>query len=530
VIGTILDGKYRITRQLGAGAMGSVYEAEHTATGRRVAVKVISSADLAKDQKTVDRFKREARAAGAIDTQHITQVTDAGMDRELGFPFLVMELLAGEDLQHLLKRVGPVAPDLVLRIVAQACLGLQKAHEAQVVHRDIKPANIFLARRDAGEVIIKILDFGIAKMKMDQSGDPEANGLTQTGSMLGSPLYMSPEQARGMKDIDHRADIWSLGVVFYQALCGRTPYQHATALGELIIAICSEFPPQVQDFAPWVPPEIAAIVHRAIRQNREERYQSADEMFAAMRPLLTHGWSISQDVLVPLQDSTKQLVAPRFSLTNVLAAAQTVPPPPPAHIPQIGGMTTGPVTQSQPSIPPPATPSRAPVWIGIGGLLVAAVVGTYAFLQSRAPTPPLPPVQATVAPIPAPTVPAPVATPTEAPRPVIPVDLSIRRVKVVVLPVDVAIEVDGKRAVLRNSYLEIEGTLGSTHRVRLSKGKNEAVIDVAVTDSGPAPPKIELTSGGVKGMGVDAGTAATPPRPPPTRPDINPDPGEFEKK
>ena len=196
---------------------------------------------LAQDPGLVSRFQREARAAGAIDTKHITQVLDTGIDRDSELPFMVMEFLSGQDLQQFLKKSGPIAPDLALRIVAQSCLGLQKAHEAGVVHRDIKPANLFLARSD-GEVIVKILDFGIAKVQMDQAQETESAGLTRTGNMLGSPLSMSPEQARGSKNIDHRADLWSLGAALYQALSGRTPYQHITALGELIIAICSDPP------------------------------------------------------------------------------------------------------------------------------------------------------------------------------------------------------------------------------------------------------------------------------------------------
>src|SRR5262245_5329880 len=222
VDGALVDKKYQVTKLLGAGAMGAVYEAEHTGTGRRVALKVIMG-QLAKDAVLVARSHRAARAAGQIETQHITQVLDTGFDKESELPFMVMEYLEGEDVQHLLKRTGPVHPDIALRIVAQACLGLQKAHDKNVVHRDIKPANLFLAKRDAGEVIIKLLDFGIAKIKMDQSQETESAGLTKTGNMLGSPLYMSPEQARGAKGIDHRTDIWSLGVVLYQALCGKTP-------------------------------------------------------------------------------------------------------------------------------------------------------------------------------------------------------------------------------------------------------------------------------------------------------------------
>src|SRR5690349_16972226 len=187
--GALVDRKYQVQKLLGAGAMGAVYEAEHTGTGRRVALKVIMG-QFAKDEGLVARFHREARAAGSIETQHITQVLDTGFDKESELPFMVMEFLEGEDVQHLLKRTGPIHPDIALRIVAQACLGLQKAHDKNVVHRDIKPANLFLAKRDAGEIIIKLLDFGIAKTKMDQSQETESAGLTKTGNMLGSPLYM----------------------------------------------------------------------------------------------------------------------------------------------------------------------------------------------------------------------------------------------------------------------------------------------------------------------------------------------------
>ena len=276
MIGTTIDGKYRIVRALGAGAMGAVYEAEHTGTGGRVALKVITG-DLARNRDVVDRFQREARAAGRIDTQYITKVYDTGVDRETGLPFLAMELLSGQDLLDLIKRTGPVAPDLALRIIAQACIGLQKAHDAQVVHRDIKPANMFLARREEGEIIVKLLDFGIAKVRMEQAQETESAGLTKTGSMLGSPLYMSPEQALGAKDIDHRADLWSLGVALYQALAGRTPFDHITSLGALIVEITSGHLPPVQEVAPWVPTQVAAIVHGALRRSRNDRFQSADK-------------------------------------------------------------------------------------------------------------------------------------------------------------------------------------------------------------------------------------------------------------
>ena len=203
-LGATYADKYRIVRVLGEGAMGAVYEAQHVDTGRRLAVKVIHR-ELINDA-ILTRFEREARAAGAIETQHIAEVIDAGKDAASGTPYLVMEYLEGEDLQHLLERLGPLPPDLALRIAAQACLGLAKAHEVSVVHRDIKPGNIFLARREEGEIVVKIVDFGIAKIKAAQLGQGEGTGLTRTGTIVGTPLYMSPEQARGVRDLDARTD------------------------------------------------------------------------------------------------------------------------------------------------------------------------------------------------------------------------------------------------------------------------------------------------------------------------------------
>jgi cytochrome c peroxidase len=311
MIGETLDDKYRIVRILGQGGMGAVYEAIHTGMGRRVAVKVITQAEALRES-TVARFEREARAAGSIDSEQIVQVLDVGKDARSGLPYLVMELLAGEDAEQLVTRVGPLLPDLALRIVAQACLGIQKAHGASVMHRDLKPANLFLARRDEGGRTVKILDFGLAKIKME---DGLANGgLTQTSALIGSPLFMSPEQARGLKDIDFRTDVWSLGVVLYKLLTGRTPFEHVDALGELILAICSVPVEPVQAFAPWVAPEVAAIVHGALRIPREDRFQSAEEMLDAIRPLLPGGFAIHDAMLVPQSDVDRAAVAPRLAV------------------------------------------------------------------------------------------------------------------------------------------------------------------------------------------------------------------------
>ena len=518
MIGETLNDKYEIVRRLGVGGMGAVYEALRTDTRERVAVKVISTGDLARDKALVARFQREARAAGAIETRHIVRLLDTGTDAGQDRPFMVMEYLAGEDLGQLFQRVGLLPPALAIRIGAQVCAGLEKAHEAHIVHRDVKPANIFLARGEDGSVTVKILDFGIAKIKMDQAQGADAAGLTRTGSMLGSPLYMSPEQARGSKGIDHRADIWSLGVVLYQALTGRTPHHDIDAIGELIIAICSEAARPVQDLAPWVPPELAEIVHRALRFEPGERFQTAGEMRAALA-LHVDGTEIDLGMLVGVSPETRAEVAPRAKLVTTgggpaplsssrpaaaaatndadLAMAQTdiapaeqLPsrpsPGPPAASREAPATTRRPVR---------AAPLQRPFAIG-GAVVVAAALGFGAYALLAVPPPPTQaPASAAPAASTAPaatTVPA-AATASEAaaasaaaaaPKP--------RNVKLVIVPSNASVEVDGVRVKAVDSVVEITGPIESKHRVRLSKDGAESVTEVTITDSGAAPPKVEL--------------------------------------
>jgi serine/threonine protein kinase len=275
-----IDGKYEILSELGRGGMGVVYEARHTGTHRRVAVKEIVGEVI--DDKLLARFEREARATGAIETQHIPPVLDVGKDPTTKHPYLVMELLDGEDLQDRLVRSGPLREELALRVIAQACAGLARAHAAGVVHRDIKPANLFLAKRD-DEVVVKVLDFGVARVKTPLAIDRKT--LTVTGAMLGTPLYMSPEQVVGAKDLDHRADLWSLGVVLYELLVGQTPFEEVETLGALLVAICSHKPRPIGE-ATRVSPGTEAVVARALEPDVARRYQRADEMLADLRKLV----------------------------------------------------------------------------------------------------------------------------------------------------------------------------------------------------------------------------------------------------
>jgi serine/threonine protein kinase len=288
----IIGGKYEILRELGRGGMGIVYEARHTGTGRKVAVKEIVG-DALKEPNLVERFQREARATGAIDTRHIAPVLDTGSEP----PFLVMELLHGEDLQELIVRSIALPEPLALKIVAQACAGLARAHEAGVVHRDVKPANLFLARRD-GEIVVKVLDFGVARVKEGLAA-LDNRALTVTGVMLGTPLYMAPEQVMGAKDLDHRADLWSLGVVLYEALAGMTPYEEIETLGALLVAICGKPARPLREAAPEVSAEAASIVERALVIDRDKRYASADAMLADLRRVAGGSIAIDESMIPP---------------------------------------------------------------------------------------------------------------------------------------------------------------------------------------------------------------------------------------
>ncbi|HEX7668894.1 MAG TPA: protein kinase [Polyangiaceae bacterium] len=324
MIGRVVGSRYCILRQLGEGGMGIVYEAADNRTGLRVALKVLINRGLVTDREARMRFEREARAARAIDTRHIVRVLDAGADVELGQPFLVMELMSGADLEQLVQQLAPLPPDLMLRIAAQACVGLASAHAAGIIHRDVKPANLYLSRQDNGAVVVKIADFGIAKLSIHHLGVSQDHALTQAGGLLGSPLFMSPEQARGQKNIDHRTDLWSLGAVMYQGLAGRAPHHGIESVGQLLITICSEPAEHIQDVAPWIAPEIAAIVHRALAIEADQRFSSAVEMLDALAPLLPGGFALNEWMLAPLPFEARAGIAPRFSPL----AATAVPPSP----------------------------------------------------------------------------------------------------------------------------------------------------------------------------------------------------------
>jgi serine/threonine protein kinase len=273
LVGATVAGKYRIRRVVGAGSMGVVCEAEHLEIGKRLALKLIE-ASLVGASEIETRFRREARAASLVESQHIVQVFDVGSDDRLGL-YLVMELLTGEDLASRLARERRIAPGAAVRIALQAARGLARAHDAGVIHRDLKPANIFLCARDDEEPLVKILDFGISKVVAGARAEPRL-AVTRAGTVVGTPQYMSPEQARGGA-IDRRTDVWALGLVLYEMVAGRPAYPEMLSYEEFIIHLVSNAPAPLRRVAPWVPTALADVVHQALAHELEARIASCHE-------------------------------------------------------------------------------------------------------------------------------------------------------------------------------------------------------------------------------------------------------------
>ena len=269
--GAMIAEKYRVERMIARGACGTVYEGEHQELGKRVAIKLIAE-DLARSEEVAVRFRQEARAAALVRSDHIVQVFDVGTDERFGL-YMVMELLAGEDLEMRLRRVKQLEIELAVDIATQAARGLAKAHAAGVVHRDLKPANVFLSTRDDGTMLVKLVDFGISKLLRD---DRRRGGGAQTrsGTAVGTPQYMSPEQAQGLA-VDHRTDVWALGAVLFEMLAGRPAYQEHEAYEQTIIAIVRDDTPKLGEVAPWVPKALSDVVAGALEHDVEKRISDA---------------------------------------------------------------------------------------------------------------------------------------------------------------------------------------------------------------------------------------------------------------
>jgi serine/threonine-protein kinase len=276
--GDVLGGKYRVVRTLGAGGIGVVVEAVHTQLERQVAIKFLLP-EANSNPQIVARFTREARASARLKGEHVTQVLDVGA-MEDGSPYMVMEHLAGTDLGQLLSECGRLSVADAVDYVLQAIEALAEAHAAHIVHRDLKPANLFLTRTADGEPLVKVLDFGISKA-LDPDKSESGLSLTQSATMIGTPLYMSPEQMRDARHVDVRTDIWALGAILYELIAGRPPFL-ASSLAELCVKVMQDDPAPLSRVRPDVPQDLAAIIDRCLCKQRTGRYADVGELAAAL--------------------------------------------------------------------------------------------------------------------------------------------------------------------------------------------------------------------------------------------------------
>ncbi|HEX5102143.1 MAG TPA: protein kinase [Polyangiaceae bacterium] len=274
-IGEIVGGKYRVVRFLAAGGMGVVFEAQHTVVKRRFAVKFLRP-ELAEKRESLARFQREAQAAGALESEHLAAAVDFGIAAD-GSPFIVMEYLSGESVEALLAREGQLPVERATDLVLQACRGIQAAHAAGIVHRDLKPQNLYLCRREDRTDLLKVLDFGIAKLEAaDQN-----SAATLTGTLLGTPAYMAPEQARGDKTIDHRADIYALGAIAYELLSGEKPHP-GDSHNAVLHHIATQPAVPLDSVAKGVPKALSEAISRALESDPSARFPSADAFAQAL--------------------------------------------------------------------------------------------------------------------------------------------------------------------------------------------------------------------------------------------------------
>jgi eukaryotic-like serine/threonine-protein kinase len=267
-VGTVVAGKYHLDRRLGAGAMGTVWACTHLGLGERVAVKFVSS-KLALSAEMRSRFVREARAAARLNSRFTVRVFDTG-ELQHGTPYIVMEYLDGETLDEQLQREGQISLAETARIVKQIARGLTRAHDAGIVHRDIKPENIFMAKTTEDGVIAKIFDFGVAKV----AGGAGTHDATETGVLIGTPQFMSPEQALAARDVDHRADIYSLGVVAHRMLTGKRLFPSESFAG-VLMQICASPLPRLREALPEAPQALEDWFQRTCAHDRNARFPTA---------------------------------------------------------------------------------------------------------------------------------------------------------------------------------------------------------------------------------------------------------------
>ncbi len=325
-VGEVVGGKYKLERLIGKGAMGAVFAARHELLQKQVAIKLMTE-EHAGTPQAMTRFFNEARAAAGIEGEHVARVLDVGQ-LESGAPFMAIELLEGEDLAQLLERRGPLPVHEVVDWTLQALEALAEAHSLGVVHRDLKPANLFLARRRDGTKLVKVLDFGISKQNTTKGSAGAVASITATASFLGSPMYMAPEQLRSAKSVDARADIWAIGVVMYELLSGKLPFE-AGSVPELFVAVLEQSPVSLRARRQDVPSGLEEVVMRCLAREAADRYQNVADLAEALAPFVANGTHPSVERIRYLWQTAPQwtrtemasLHLPQTRRTRVVAVA-----------------------------------------------------------------------------------------------------------------------------------------------------------------------------------------------------------------
>ncbi|MBX3227006.1 MAG: serine/threonine protein kinase [Labilithrix sp.] len=355
--GDMIAGKYVLDRLLGQGGMGAVFAARHLELSKAVAIKFML-AD-ASNAEASQRFKNEARAAANIQSEHVVRVDDVG--DEMGYAYMVLELLEGQDLAQLLEKdpVKRLPPHVAAGYVLQGCKGVMQAHAIGIVHRDLKPSNLFLAQRKDGTQVVKVLDFGISKAQGSSALAASPSALTSTKAMLGSPLYMSPEQLRNAKSVDHRADIWAMGVILYELITGHLPFMGEN-LGELFAAILESDPQPLSTRVSGIPMGLDDVVLRCLQRKPEQRYQSVAELAAALAPF--------EHAMPPMpMPSTNRGGGTAFLPGGIGASPQTIPSGAAQSSPGAQGISSaGPMTGPQlPQLPFGALTPNTPAGVAL---------------------------------------------------------------------------------------------------------------------------------------------------------------------
>jgi serine/threonine-protein kinase len=384
--GSVIAGKYRVERTIAEGGMGYVVAATHLSLDQPVALKFLRG-DVANGLEPLARFTREAKAAAQLRSEYVARVLDAGATED-GTPYIAMEYLEGESLARVLQQKGPMEVANAVEYVIQACEALAEAHARGIVHRDIKPYNLYLVERAPGRRSIKVLDFGISKFAFSDPGN------IVTGAIIGSPCYMSPEQLRSSASVDHRTDIWSLGVTLHELLVGVAPFDASLTLPEIVTAILDSSPPRLDEVRRGVPSELASVVQRCLAKDREVRFASAGDLamsllpFAPPRARVAAEQALSLRPVFPVRSAPAEgASAPereaKGGAAREVAAAQRVETPVPDR------ETTGPqatpvaVTIPPPRPPIPSDPDIAPTPLAARAWVIATLVaaaGVVAFV------------------------------------------------------------------------------------------------------------------------------------------------------